>query len=207
MRCLRDKRLPRQEVQRSAVALSPVGVFATEYRTQERWVALSRPQQRTCRWVHRGVDPEPAGLPEACGGAAGGRSRHGGTGRAVRACGGGAHPAAAASARGQRMSDLLLDWSPLKRSGRQGVLTSWRPPDAVGEGWLLMVWPSIQPGIGWGWRTNLYAPIESGIGRAESQMEAQQSAENTLMEMLTAHQRAELLRERSGRWAKLCKSG
>ena len=105
------------------------------------------------------------------------------------------------------MSNLLLDWSPLKSSGRRGALTSWRPPDAAGEGWLLMVWPSLQPGIGWGWRANLYAPIQSGIGRAENQLEAQQLAENALMESLTAHQRAELLRERDGRWAKLCRSG
>lgn len=70
-----------------------------------------------------------------------------------------------------------------------------------------MVWPSLQSGIGWGWRANLYAPIQSRIGRAENQLEAQQLAENALMESLTAHQRAELLRERDGRWAKLCRSG
>ncbi|ALG69974.1 hypothetical protein VY88_10235 [Azospirillum thiophilum] len=105
------------------------------------------------------------------------------------------------------MSDLLLDWSPLKSSVRRDVLTSWRPSGPGNDGWLLMVWPSLQPGIGWGWRTNLYAPVRSGIGRAENQLEAQQSAENALMDMLTAHQQAELLRERNERWAKLCRSG
>lgn len=48
------------------------------------------------------------------------------------------------------MSDQLLDWSPLKSSVERDVFTSWRPPGPGNDGWLLMVWPSLQPGIGWG---------------------------------------------------------
>lgn len=52
-----------------ADAITEVTWFSTDFRTafgtEAQWMGLPRSRRRTCQRVHRGADPESAGLSDA----------------------------------------------------------------------------------------------------------------------------------------------
>lgn len=90
------------------------------------------------------------------------------------------------------MTDHILQWEAL-RHAKAGYIVACSRPE-MQEGWFLFVAP-LDGGAGWVWRADV--PDRPGFqsGCAESKRAAQAAAEATLLEMLTAHERASLLSE------------